>query len=83
MQARLHHKAAAETREAQDAEKCRLRDEQRIAAQRVREQKQLLCDQQDHQRWLDRQAPRCGWYACTFTLRGGSQGEASSRVGRA
>ncbi|PVH71363.1 hypothetical protein DL98DRAFT_577403 [Cadophora sp. DSE1049] len=60
----LRHKAiaedrktqAAERRTAQDAENYRLREEQRMAKQRAREQKQKLRDQQDEQRRLDRQA---------------------------
>jgi hypothetical protein len=49
-------RAIREARRAQEAENYRLREEQRVAAQRAREQKQLLRDQQDKQRRLDLQA---------------------------
>ena len=56
MQSRLERKAVAEARKAQVAENYRLRDEHRVASQRAREQKQMLRDQEDQQRRLDRQA---------------------------
>lgn len=69
MQAHLHHKAIAEAKRAQDAENYRLREEQKMATQRAREQKRLLRDQHQ-QRRLDRQArdEACMQAAGSFTL---------------
>jgi hypothetical protein len=52
----LRRKTTAEARRAQDAENYRLVEQQRLARQAERERKQLLRDQQDQQRRLERQA---------------------------